>query len=250
VREEFRERAREILQDRADLMRKRIAEFADILPINKIELGSEARLPGDYAAGHALGTSYKLDKLPDEARLRFDLQTIIRAYRALTYRGGVDANIEGQSNVADDFALTRQMSITETRKYAYHRKVERNGTAARYARKFHGNRCHVLALKLLQPLGLRHVHAAEFALPIIEGRFADPVLATQIGGLRAELVLLQNTDDLLFRKPFALHRLVLPLGPASSSTWLNWKGQCHVRPRQIVRQQWVVGSGPQLAHCC
>jgi 5-methylcytosine-specific restriction protein A len=118
VREEFRGRAREILRDRADLMRKRIAEFAAILPINKIDLGSEARLPGDYAAGHALGTSYKLDMLPDEARLRFDLQTIIRAYRALTYRGGVDADIEGQSNVADDFPLTRQMSITETRKTA------------------------------------------------------------------------------------------------------------------------------------
>ena len=55
VRQEFRERAREILRDRADLMRKRIAEFADILSINKIDLGSEARLPGDYAAGHALG---------------------------------------------------------------------------------------------------------------------------------------------------------------------------------------------------
>jgi 5-methylcytosine-specific restriction protein A len=141
VREEFRERAREILRDRADLMRKRIAEFADILPINKIDLGSEARLPGDYAAGHALGTSYKLDMLPDEARLRFDLQTIIRAYRALVYRGGIDADMEGQTSVADDFALTRQMSVTEIRKYAYHRKAERNRTAARCAKTFHGNRC-------------------------------------------------------------------------------------------------------------
>jgi 5-methylcytosine-specific restriction protein A len=141
------------LRDRADLMRKRISEFADILPINKIDLGSEARLPGDYAAGHALGTSYKLDMLPDEARLRFDLQTIIRAYRALTYRGGVDADMEGQTNVADDFALTRQMSITETRKYAYHRKVERNGTAARYAKKFHGNRCQACDLNFAERYG-------------------------------------------------------------------------------------------------
>jgi 5-methylcytosine-specific restriction protein A len=38
VREEFRNRAREILQDRADLMRKRVAEFADALPINKMIL--------------------------------------------------------------------------------------------------------------------------------------------------------------------------------------------------------------------
>ena len=96
---------------------------------------------------------YKLDMLPDEARLRFDLQTIIRAYRALTYRGGVDADIEGQSNVADDFALTRQMSITETRKYAYHRKVERNSTAARYAKKCHGNRCQACGLNFAERHG-------------------------------------------------------------------------------------------------
>jgi len=63
VREEFGNRAREILQDRADLMRKRVAEFADSLPIAKIDLGSSARLPGDYAAGHALGASYESQHL-------------------------------------------------------------------------------------------------------------------------------------------------------------------------------------------
>src|SRR6516165_9487031 len=38
VREEFSARAREILQDRADLMRKRVPEFDATLPIKKIEL--------------------------------------------------------------------------------------------------------------------------------------------------------------------------------------------------------------------
>jgi 5-methylcytosine-specific restriction enzyme A len=50
VREEFAGRAREILRDRADLMRKRVADFADAVPIKTIELGSDARLPGDYVA--------------------------------------------------------------------------------------------------------------------------------------------------------------------------------------------------------
>jgi hypothetical protein len=40
VREEFEGRAREILKDRADLMRKRIADFADALPVKLIDLGS------------------------------------------------------------------------------------------------------------------------------------------------------------------------------------------------------------------
>src|ERR1700733_5192295 len=94
VREEFHGRAREILKDRADLMRKRVEDFADKLPVHSIELGSMARLPGDYVAGHALGVSYSLDALPDETTLRADLQTIVRAYRALTFRGGTDADVE------------------------------------------------------------------------------------------------------------------------------------------------------------
>jgi len=141
VREEFGARTREILQDRADLMRKRIADFTDALPVKTIGLGSNARLPGDYVAGHALGTTYMLSDLPDETRLRSDLQAIVRAYRALTYRGGIDADVEGQTDLAEEFGLSTQTSIIEVRKYAYHRKVERNRTAAPHAKKFHGTRC-------------------------------------------------------------------------------------------------------------
>ena len=146
VREEFGARAREIFQDRADLMRKRVADFSGELPINSIELGSDARLPGDYAAGHALGVTYELSTLPDELRLRADLQNIARAYRALTYRGGIDAEVDSQSDVAEEFGIPADTSITETRKYVYHRKIERNPTAARQAKKFHGTSCQACAL--------------------------------------------------------------------------------------------------------
>jgi 5-methylcytosine-specific restriction protein A len=146
VREEFSTRAREILQDRADLMRKRVADYADALPINKINLGSDARLPGDYAAGHSLGVTYQLSTLPEEAKLRADLQIIARAYRALTYRGGIDADVESQTDVAEEFGVVSATSVTEIRKYAYHRKIERNRTASRQAKKLHGTRCQACAL--------------------------------------------------------------------------------------------------------
>jgi hypothetical protein len=55
----------------------------------------------------------------------------------------------------------------------------------------------VLVLKLLQPLGFGHLHAAEFPLPIVEGCLADPVLTAKIRRLRTRLVLLQNTDESL-----------------------------------------------------
>ena len=153
VREEFGARAREILKDRAHLMRKRVAEYETSLPVTSIELGSTARLPGDYVAGHALGASYALSALPEEAKLRTDLQSIVRAYRALTYRGGVDADVESQSDVGEEFNLPTSTTVVETRKYAFHRKIERNRTATRQAKKFHGTVCQACDLDFAKRYG-------------------------------------------------------------------------------------------------
>jgi 5-methylcytosine-specific restriction protein A len=79
VREEFASKARPVLADRAELIRKRVSEFLTDLPVADIDLGSDERLPGDYVAGHALGVTYTLDALPDEATLRRDLQNAVRA---------------------------------------------------------------------------------------------------------------------------------------------------------------------------
>ena len=43
--------------------------------------------------------------------------------------------------------------MIETRKYAYHRKIERNRTAARQAKKFHGSRCQACDLKFTERYG-------------------------------------------------------------------------------------------------
>lgn len=154
VRKEFHGRAREILKDRADLMRKRVGDFAEKLPVHAIDLGSMARLPGDYVAGHALGVSYSLEALPDEATLRADLQTMVRAYRALAYRGGIDADVETQTDLSDEFGIPQSASVIETRKYAYHRKIERNRTAARAAKKFQGTRCQACDLDFAERYGV------------------------------------------------------------------------------------------------
>ena len=146
VREEFASKTRAVLADRAELMRKRVSDFAQPLPVTTIELGSDARLPGDYVAGHALGATYALEALPDELTLRTDLQTIVRAYRALNYRGGVEGDVETQSDVTEEFNIAPQATIVETRKYVYHRKIERNRTAAKNAKKFHGTTCQACEL--------------------------------------------------------------------------------------------------------
>lgn len=154
VRSEFKRQTRPVLRDRAELMRKRVSEFEKSLPVREIDLGSNARLPGDCVARHALGKSYTLADLPDEMSLRNDLQTTVRAYRALTYRGGIDADIETQTDLNEEFGIAQSTSVVETRKYAYHRKIERNRTAARQAKKFHGMRCQACDLDFAERYGV------------------------------------------------------------------------------------------------
>src|SRR6266446_7085327 len=127
-------------------MRKRVSEFQKALAAVSIELGSDARLPGDYMAGHAMGITYTLNTLPNEGTLKTDVRNIVRAYRALTFRGGIEGDTEPQTDLSDEFNLPPQTSITETRKYVYHRKIERNRTAAANAKKFHGIICQACGL--------------------------------------------------------------------------------------------------------
>ena len=70
----------------SDLMRKRLPEFLKKFSTTQIDLGSRARLPSSYEAGHALGISYELSSLALENVLRADLQEIVEAYRALVFR--------------------------------------------------------------------------------------------------------------------------------------------------------------------
>jgi hypothetical protein len=62
----------------------------------------------------------------------------------------------------------------------------------------------VLVLQRPQPLGLRNVHPFEFGLPFVDAGVADAMLAAAIGDRDPSLVLLQNPDDLFFRKSIAL----------------------------------------------
>jgi 5-methylcytosine-specific restriction protein A len=108
IREEFGAKARDVLNDRAEFMRKRVSEFQKTLPAVSIDLGSDARLPGDYVAGHAMGITYTLDTLPNDGTLQTDLRNIVRSYRALTFRGGIEGDTEPQSDLSDEFNLPAQ----------------------------------------------------------------------------------------------------------------------------------------------
>jgi hypothetical protein len=59
------------------------------------------------------------------------------------------------------------------------------------------------------------------------------MLTAQIGDRNAGLMLLQDSDDLLFRKAATLHALVLVMGQNETSNWIK-----------SVRQGQPVASGP------
>lgn len=157
VREEFGATARQVLADRAAFIRERLSDFVQRLPVTQIELGSTSRLPGDYAAGHALGISYHRDALPEEQAFVSDLRAALQAYRALTFRGGLDAAPEADGN-----ELHQPQSLAELRRYRLHFRIERNPVAAKAAKQFHGSRCQACGLSLEErygPVGQGYIEA-------------------------------------------------------------------------------------------
>lgn len=148
VRQEFGSAARQVLADRADFIRKRLTDLTSLLPITSIELGSTARLPGDYAAGHALGLRYELASLPSDNQLERDLSNAIQAYRALTFRGGLDADLDKAAEHG-----TGLETLLEIRRYRMHARIERNSRAVRLAKKHHGTRCQVCEMSFSDMYG-------------------------------------------------------------------------------------------------
>jgi 5-methylcytosine-specific restriction protein A len=158
VTEEFGVIARQVLSERAALIRKRLPDFLLRLPATQIALGSTAGLPGDYAAAHVLGVTYSLDKLPNEQTLGDDLRSALQAYRALTFRAGWDVEPETEAGGV----FEQPQSLTELRQYRLHCRIERNPTATKVAKQRHGSRCQACDVDLGErygPIGQEYIEA-------------------------------------------------------------------------------------------
>lgn len=140
VRTEFGQNTREVLRSRANTMRYRIPDYTDRFSVHEIELGSRQTLPRDYEAGHIIGLQYRSEAMPDEETLCADLQGLVAAYRALTFRGEVEPSVEVNDAGEDSFDL-RPTTLVEIRRHQMHRRIERNSSASRIAKKVHGLKC-------------------------------------------------------------------------------------------------------------
>jgi 5-methylcytosine-specific restriction enzyme A len=61
--------------------------------------------------------------------------------------------VDSQGDVAEEFGLPSSITVVETRKYSLHRKIERNRTAAKQAKRFRGTVCQACALNFAQRYG-------------------------------------------------------------------------------------------------
>lgn len=173
MRNEFGYRAPEILRERAALIRMRVHDFAsgfDAAPIN-LPATKSSNLPGDYMAGHAFGRAYSLQTLPSESVLQADVQRIVRAYDALTHRGGVSASIVEEEDTDGDGP---ELSITEKKQYKYHKRIERNAKGAALAKRFHGTTCQACGINYEERYGL-------FGRGVIEAHHLRPLNTLEEG---------------------------------------------------------------------
>jgi len=187
VREEFRGDAPRVLQDRAALMRARLAEFLPYLPDVAIDLHSTAQLPSDYKAGHALGRIYTIGNLPSEDNLRADLHNAIRAYKALTFRGGLDPSLEAAAD--DDDPFGGATTLIEKRRYNFHRTIERSTGYAVKVKRHHGTRCQACGFDFASKYGVQlgegfiEAHHLRPLSSLEEGEVATYTVATDFAVL-------------------------------------------------------------------
>ncbi|MGR3713106.1 MAG: MrcB family domain-containing protein [Shimia sp.] len=111
------EEGRKVLARRALEMRERVSDFSRKFDSSPIDLGSDAKLPAGYQAGHAFGRVYNSATL-DQDQFYTDLEMMLAAYRSLVDRGGrtpIDSMMEESGST----------NIEETRRYILSRRIER-----------------------------------------------------------------------------------------------------------------------------
>ncbi len=111
-------RGRGVLRRRARDMADRVPEFAKLFEEDPIDLGSKAKLPTGYEAGHSFGRTYAASSLTNEI-LAADLHQMLLAYEALINRGGTTP-----SDVMQEEAKGK--NIEEIRRYILSRRIERS----------------------------------------------------------------------------------------------------------------------------
>jgi len=131
-------------RNRANFIISRIKEgqkhFSTDIPDLKSNLSNSHR-PRNYEQTSSYSVTYDLSDLPKEEKLKFDLVKLIELYCLLTLRGGLDQDLAPDNYSPPNFG---KLSLTEKRKYKYHRRLEgRNSSNSRMVKRQKGYICEI-----------------------------------------------------------------------------------------------------------
>lgn len=157
VKQDFGKSQYQELYRRSALIRDRVPEHKKSFGANTIKLNGKTTLAREYEPAVAYSKSYKINKLPDNSILEYELLEAIKLYDLLIARGGTD-NLE----TAIDLIIGTQkneknQNIVETKRYIRHSKIERNTKASSEAKKILGTECQGCGLKFEKVYGRRGV---------------------------------------------------------------------------------------------
>jgi len=137
--------AREILANRAEILRMRLPEYAEKFNDKKLELqhtGESTRL-AFYEPGHAFGVCYFKNNFPPDETIISDLNSMLQLYRLATIRGGIDDLDNIHAIAEEQHTYDADTTLEEKRKLRLHYVIERNSKLAKEAKKVHGYTCQV-----------------------------------------------------------------------------------------------------------
>ena len=129
------------LYRRAAFIRDRVSEYKKLFSDAKLDLASnlsKSHRPKLYEPGHAFGSVYDTNNLPDEDKLVNDLRKILELYLLLTHRGGLDVNLAGTDFEPENL---KDQNLEERKKYRRHRSIERNPNTSKEVKKIRGYVC-------------------------------------------------------------------------------------------------------------
>ena len=134
-------KAMQELSRRASFIRDRVGEYKNVFSDAEIDLASNlsnSHRPKLYEPGHAFGSVYETNNLPDEDQLVNDLRKILELYLLLTHRGGLDTNLAGTDFEPENL---KDQNLEERKKYRRHRSIERNPNTSKEVKKARGYVC-------------------------------------------------------------------------------------------------------------
>lgn len=137
IREQYGANAHNALKARAHDLSTRLGLSAKGLIMGPIELSStdKSSLGAYYESGAICSIVYHGEKLPTEDQFKTDFQRLMFLYDDLVAR---DDRLFGQNDAEDDEV---GLDIEDVRKLREHKRIERNRSLAKKAKKFHGYIC-------------------------------------------------------------------------------------------------------------